>query len=405
MTSSLDTARRPAVSTPTHALVGDPLGRAWTASAAAPVRYEVRIAPGLLDPDNTTLDTLVFSGASRRRLVVVDEQVFTLHGDALLGYLRRWRIPAEVVCFAVEESRKGVEFAVELIGIFDEVGLDRRGEPVVAVGGGVLLDAVGCAAGLYRRGIPYVRIPTTLIGLVDAGIGVKTGVNHNSHKNRVGSYHPPVLALLDPGFLRTLPARHVSNGLAEIAKMGLVCEADLWALLAQYPRMLLETGLGATDTAAAPVGHEVMSRAVHSMLVQLTPNLWEHDLDRLVDFGHTFSPTLEMAALPDLLHGEAVAIDMALCCAISTGRGLLPERDLRSILATFRHLGLPLTHPAGTPALLERALADSVRHRGGRQRLPVPVRPGHAVFLNDITPADLTRAHRKVRELADQQPC
>jgi 3-dehydroquinate synthase len=382
-----------------------PAARSWSVAATRSVSYEVRLVAGLLDPDNDELEASVFDGPSRRRLIVVEQTVFALFGDRLMTYLRRRDLPAELVCVAADEARKGQALAARIVDAIDDFHIDRRHEPIVAIGGGVLLDVVGWVASFYRRGTPYVKIPTTLIGLVDAGVGIKTGINHNGHKNRLGTYHPPVLALLDPQFLATLPSRHISNGLAEIAKIALMRDAELWELLNTHGESLVAAKLGSTSAAFAAIGHEAMTRAVHGMLAELRKNLWETNLHRLVDFGHTFSPALEMASLElaapaALLHGEAVAVDMAISCTISARRGLMAEPVLRSVLDTLSRLGLPLTHPACSSALLERALADTVRHRGGWQRLPVPVRPGTATFIEGVGGPELAGALRWLRDHA-----
>jgi 3-dehydroquinate synthase len=367
-------------------------GRAWTVSAVLPVSYDVRLSRGLFRPDNPDLAHHAFAGPSQRRLIVIEEKVVTLFGDQLLGYCDHHGLAPHLVEVTADEAVKDVDLSFHIAKAVDDFGIDRRNEPIIAIGGGVLLDVVGWVASLYRRGTPYIRIPTTLIGLVDAGVGIKTGVNYNGRKNLIGAYHPPMTALLDPVFLTTLPARHISNGLAEIAKMGLMCDARLWELLVQHAEELISSALGSLDAEHAEVGQEVVARAVQGMLAQLEPNLWERDLSRLVDFGHSFSPTLEMHLLPALLHGEAVTIDMAISCALSYGRGLLSAAELCATLRTFTRLGLPVTHPSCTISLLDKALRSTMRHRGGKQRLPVPVRPGSAIFIEDVTKPELAQA-------------
>lgn len=382
------------------ALTGSPTGSSWRVSSALPVSYSVRTCQDLLDPGNDDLEREAFGGSSRRRLVIVEQKVFDLYGARLLAYLDHRNLAGHVVSLAADESVKNQHLANRVVEAIDGFGIDRKREPIVVIGGGVLLDVVGWVAGSYRRGTPYIRIPTTLIGLVDAGVGIKTAINHNGHKNIIGSYHPPVSALLDPQFLATLPSRHVSNGMAEIAKMGLMCDVALWKLIAAQPGELIRTGLGSTDLSMRADAQEILSRAIHSMLAELQPNLWEKDLQRLVDFGHTFSPVLEMAVLPELLHGEAVALDMALCCALSNQRGLLADGPLEEIMSTLSRLGLPVSHPATTPELLVRGLAQATAHRGGMQRIPVPVEPGSAEFLEDVTNDELVDALTRVRRIA-----
>lgn len=277
----------------------------------------------------------------------------------------------------------------------DSVALSRR-DPIVAIGGGVLTDLVGLAAGLYRRGTPYVRIPTTLIGLVDAAIGVKTAVNFHGHKNRLGSFHAASDTLLDRRFLRTLSTRHITNGLAEIVKMGVIADAELFDLLDAHAERLVD---GRLD---GPEGQRVIRLAVGSMLAELEPNLWEQDLQRAVDFGHTFSPALEMAAQPGMLHGEAVSVDMALSCALAVGRGLQGADEALRVLALLRRVGLPVRHELCEVPFLQDALQESTRHRGGEQNLPLPIGIGKCSFAVGVAEAELRRASALLHRLLDE---
>ena len=135
-----------------------------------------------------------------------------------------------------------------------------------------------------------------------------------------------------------------------------------------------------------------MRRSIHGMLQELQPNLWEHDLQRLVDYGHSFSPTIEMQALPGLLHGEAVAIDIAISVALAHARGLLSATELVRVLAVIRSLKLPVWHPVCTTDLLMEAMADTVKHRNGRQLMPLTDGIGNACFVNDISSVELEHA-------------
>jgi 3-dehydroquinate synthase len=137
---------------------------------------------------------------------------------------------------------------------------------------------------------------------------------------------------------------------------------------------------------------EILARATVGMLEELAGNLWESVLERIVDYGHTFSPTLEMAALPELLHGEAVAIDMALSLVIAAQRDLICERELHRALDLIRGFGLPIHHPQCEEDLLMQALADTTSHRDGLQRLPLSRGLGRAVFINDLTRAQVRSA-------------
>ncbi|WP_406206352.1 sedoheptulose 7-phosphate cyclase [Kitasatospora sp. NBC_01560] len=377
---------------------GDPV-TGWTVTTALPVRYHVRFAPGVLDPDRPDLARA--GGPPGRRLVVVEARVHELYGDLLHRYLVARGVAYETLVLPAYEQVKTMDSVFRVADRMDSFGISRRGEPVIAIGGGVLTDIVGLACSLYRRSTPFVRVPTTLIGLVDAGVGAKTGVNHGRHKNRLGTYHPAVETLLDPAFLATLDRRHLANGLAEILKVALVKDAELFELLDRHGPALLDERFQGPR-----VGTEVLTRAVRGMLQELQPNLWEHRLERLMDYGHSFSPTVEMRALPELLHGEAVCIDMALTTVVAERRGLLDAEQGERILRLMRRLRLPVWHPLIEPVTLGEALADTVRHRDGRQRLPLPAGIGSAVFVDDLADRELAYAARWLRAwtAADRVP-
>lgn len=285
-----------------------------------------------------------------------------------------------------------MDAAFTVMSRLNSFGISRRHEPIIGIGGGVLLDIVGLASSLYRRSTPYVRVPTSLIGLIDAGVGVKTGVNFEYHKNRLGTYFAPTVALLDRSFLATLDDRHISNGLAEVLKIGLVKDLRLFQLLEEYAELLLAERLVGKTPIGDVIARNVFSRAVGGMLQELQPNLWEQQLERVVDYGHSFSPTLEMRALPALFHGEAVNVDMALTTVLAEGRDLVSSHDRERIINVMRRLRLPIWHPLCKPDLLGEALHDTVRHRDGLQRIPLPVGIGGACFVNDLTVAELSRA-------------
>ncbi|MFJ3204007.1 sedoheptulose 7-phosphate cyclase [Streptomyces sp. NPDC086989] len=377
-------------------------GPAWTVEAVRQVRYHVVSSDGLFVPGSTALLTGcpdVPMSRGDRRLVVIDENVDLLYGAQVREYFTAHGIEATVVALRADETVKQWDAVSRVVDAMNAFGIDRRREPVIAIGGGVLTDIVGFAASLYRRGTPYIRIPTTLIGLVDAGVGVKTGVNYERGKNRLGTYAPATVTFLDRSFLRSLPLRHVSNGLAEILKMALIRSEDLFTLLETHGAAVRADRLQGTTGELATASNAIIAESIHLMLEELQPNLWESTLERCVDYGHTFSPTLEMHALPELLHGEAVVIDMALTTALATLRGDVSEAQADRVHAVIRSLGLPLWNDVlHDTSLLEEALRDTVRHRDGQQRLPLPMGIGRHRFVNDVTPAELRDAARLLWE-------
>ncbi|RBM06242.1 sedoheptulose 7-phosphate cyclase [Streptomyces sp. PT12] len=403
---------RPTTAAPTADHVAEPSGLftyssqvdSWVVRTVKPVRYEIRLCDDLFEPSRTDLLEAGSGGPAApgtrpRRFVVVDARVDLLHGDRIRSYLDHHDIDHHLCVVRADESVKSFETAAHIVREIDAFGIARRREPVIVIGGGVLMDIVGLVGSLYRRGTPFVRVPTTLIGLVDAGVGAKTGVNFNGHKNRLGTYFPADLTLLDRRFLTTLDRRHLSNGLAEILKIGLIKDRGLFELLEQQGPLLLEEKLQGLSGAGELAAAEVLRRAIHGMLEELQPNLWETELERVVDYGHTFSPTVEMRALPELLHGEAVCVDMALTTVLGERRGLVSVAERERVLAVMASLGLPSWNDLLTGEILDAALRDTVRHRDGQQRLPLPVGIGSALFVNDVTAHELAAAVDVLRAL------
>jgi 2-epi-5-epi-valiolone synthase len=403
------TDRRRVIATPESGLVEPESGLVkrgvppyqWSVRAHQAVTYEVRMVNGVLDPENRTL---IEAGTANRtdrprRFIVVDATIYELYGLALRRYLNHHNCHYDLCVLSASEEAKTMDAVFTVVSGLNSFGISRRNEPIIGIGGGVLLDIVGLASSLYRRSTPYVRVPTSLIGLVDAGVGVKTGVNFEHHKNRLGTYFASSVALLDRSFLATLDDRHISNGLAEVLKIGLVKDSRLFQLLEEYAELLLTERLAGKTPIGDVIARNVFSQAIGGMLEELQPNLWEQQLERVVDYGHSFSPTLEMQALPALLHGEAVNVDMALTTVLAEGRGLVSSHDRERILNVMRRLRLPISHPLCEPGLLGEALHDTVRHRDGLQRIPLPVGIGGVCFVNDLSVTELSRATEILFEL------
>lgn len=359
----------------------------WRVQSQNLINYQVSLVQELLDPSNPSLAHACAADGVQtvRCLAVVDDAVDEFYGDRFRAYFHAWKIDATWQLVPGNEEAKTLENAVTITNAMSDMGILRRAEKVIAIGGGVIMDLVGFASSLYRRGIPYIRVPTTLVGQIDAGVGVKTGVNHNHHKNRLGSYYAPSTTLIDTEFLRTVEQRHILNGMAEIIKMALVKDSDLFDLLELAmphvdPDMMADRN---------PLSLEIIARAIAGMLSELEPNLWEATLERAVDFGHTFSPSLELRADPLLLHGEAVAVDMAICVALAHNRGLLSKEDTDRVLFLMHNAGLPISHEVFTADLVSEALKDAAKHRDGMQRVPLTNGIGSVQFVNDLTDEEI----------------
>ena len=236
------------------------------------------------------------------------------------------------------------------------------------------------AAALYRRGVDYVCLPTTLVGQIDAGIGIKGAVNFGGHKSRLGTFHPPTAVFSDPQWLASMSAEALRSGVAEIVKVAVMRDQQLFEQLEDYGRTLIDCAFQDPPGPAL----EVLERAVDGMLAELGLDPFErHGYRRRMDFGHTYSPWVEEASGFRLTHGQAVAVDMALFCEIAVLAGLLDRGDADRVHRLLDDLGLPLTtrwcRADGMPA----AIAGAVAHRGGALEMPIPTGIGEAVFLAD----------------------
>jgi 3-dehydroquinate synthase len=349
----------------------------WRVRFQRTIEYEVIRSTNLFDLGNTDL---LYPGVAEnnRRFVVIDEVVERHHSEDIRNYFLHHGVDAKIVVFPSSEENKSLESYLWLVRELDNFPIHRRDEPIIAIGGGVLTDVVGFLASSYRRSVPHIKVPTTLMGYVDASIGIKTGINFNGYKNRLGSFEPPLKVLLDKSFFTTLPKRHVLNGVSEIIKLAIIKDAELFALLEKFGRFSVEAMF------QDEVGDLILDRAITGMLEELEPNLFEDDLARKVDFGHTFSYGLEIYNGADLLHGEAVLLDILISSMIALERGLLSDEDVSRIVSLIENLGIMVDVSILDPDVLWESLEERTCHRNGVQRVPMPNGLGSCVFVNDI---------------------
>jgi 3-dehydroquinate synthetase len=353
------------------------------------VSYGVRhVRRHVFDIEETTLAEMV---GGREVFVVADERVWQEYGTNIERYARGHLRLSGSARVSGQEHDKTLERVGDLCAAAFDHGLSRDGV-FVGVGGGVTLDMAGFAAAIYRRGVRYLRIPTTLVGLIDVSVGIKQGINFHGKKSALGAFYPPMGSINDATFVSTLSRRHLSCGFAEILKVALVCDAALFELLEAAGRELYDSHLSSPVAAA----EEVLFRAEAAMMRELEGNLFENDRRRLVDFGHTFSPLIEVASEYTIPHGEAVALDMLVSTALGAERGLCGWGVFGRLVECCRSFDLPMRYPLLLPTLLERALDDAKAHRGGDMNLVVPDGIGSGTFAQDVTGAELRAALRVV---------
>ncbi|GBQ22014.1 putative shikimate kinase [Gluconacetobacter sacchari DSM 12717] len=321
-------------------------------------------------------------------IIFMDEGLPEAHRKIFLSTLEEQDIRFSLTLVPGDEDNKTLEYVLKVVDQLNAASAKRRSTPPIVIGGGVVLDVVGMAASIYRRGIPFIRIPTTLLAMVDVGVAAKTAVNHLGYRNRLGTFHPAVLTVIFQGYLDTLPVEHISNGLGEIFKLALIKDRVLFDLISEHGNTLLSNPGKSTDET-----DEIIIRSLEGMAVELESNLWESELKRVVDFGHTFGPLVEMSFVPDLFHGKAVALDCLLSLLISANRGMLEEVDVESVFEVAKKLGLADHHPGFDDVdLLWRSVEDATLHRNGHQNLPLMTGIGCSTFIQDLTKAEVAKA-------------
>ncbi len=351
--------------------------------------YDVVYRPNLFAGNDPALADAM--GREQGTLVVTTPTVDRLYSDALRRYLAACERSGDVslTVLTCSESQKGMEQVLAVCERAAAAGLARRSR-IVSFGGGVLMDVCGLAATLFRRGVPLVRVPTTLIGMIDAGIGVKNGINFGGKKSQLGSFTAPDACIIDPSFLSTLPRRHLRCGVAESLKIALVGSAELFDLLEVHGVDLLESSFREPADVVRRVIHLSVARMLDELDLNLfeRPERFERSYARRADFDRTFSPYIEEASRHTVLHGEAVVADMVLSAQISSSLGLLDDVSLQRLLELVRRLEFPLDWSSMDPAAMYAALGSVVKHRDGKLNLVLPTGLGNSTYLYEL--ADLS---------------
>jgi len=305
-----------------------------------------------------------------RCVVVMDARVHDIYGAEMSAYFQHYGLGLEVFALGIDEQQKSMRTVEEVMVFFANVGLMRREKPLIS-GGGLITDIVGTACALYRRSTAYIRLPTTLIGMIDAAIAIKVGGNlAEKHKNRIGAFHPHDGVIIDFHLLKSLPEAHIRNGLVELMKISTVEQNECFELLEKHSQELIKYKFGFGE--GAPPGLREIARnlsrkAVHRMLQLECPNLLEHDQRRAIALGHTWSPAFELTPKPyPMHHGHAVAIDMGFTVTWAAKEGWISESLRDRVHACLWGAGLSLYHPSfsveklhyGTSAIFQRRDGD-----------------------------------------------
>lgn len=350
----------------------------FSVSTSLPIKYELKISNDIFNMNSD----LLLSGRDEQStncLVCVDINVYFIYKDKINSYFSHKTKSYKVVLIDSEDENKNVGQFLKIFNQINGYPINRRNEPVVIIGGGVATDIAAFATSCFRRGIPHVKVPTTIMGYVDASVGIKTGINFEKCKNRMGSFYPPQSVVLDKSFFNTQTNRDISNGAAEIIKIAVIRNIKLFNLLVKHAKYLVNSKFQCS------IADEVLLLSISDMIEELEPNLFEDNLQRSVDFGHTFSLVFEMDSHYDIKHGEAVSMDIFFSTYLAWRRGLVSKEELLIVYNLILSFSLPIIFDLYDPGLIWESLNERVLHRNGYQYIPVPNSIGSCTFLNDVT--------------------
>ncbi len=329
--------------------------------------YDVIVREGGLDQLGEMLESRKLSGPV---LVVSDMNVAVHYGERVMESLRKAGYVASQVVIPAGEAHKTVETVTALWRAALDAGLDRK-STVLALGGGVAGDLAGFAASTFMRGVNWVAVPTTLLAMVDASLGGKTGFDLPEGKNLVGAFHPPRLVLADPDTLSTLPGRELRAGLAEVVKHGVIADPGLYELCAW-----------GWDAVASCLP-EIVRRGMGVKVKIIEEDPYERGIRAALNFGHTVGHAVELVSGFGLLHGEAVAVGMVAEARLAERLTVAGHGLSESLAETLSGLGLPVEVPENLPrGELIRAMKMDKKKSAGVVRFALPAQIGRVELVD-----------------------
>ncbi len=345
---------------------------------AAP--YEVLVGSGLLDE-------LPGAVGDARAVAVMHPPALREVGSRVVDRLRAAGYAAHRLVVPDGEAAKDVHVASYSWSVLARIGVDRA-DAVVSVGGGATTDLAGFVAATWLRGIRVVHVPTTVLAMVDAAVGGKTGINTEAGKNLVGAFHPPAGVLCDLDLLSTLPGEEFAAGMAEVAKAGFIADPDILRLIEDDP--------AGARRADGPHTRELVERAIAVKAAVVTADLREAGPREALNYGHTLGHAIERLEHYRMRHGEAVSVGLVFAAELAHAAGRIDADLVARHRSVLRALGLPTTHAADAWPRLYDAMRVDKKSRGGRLRFVVLDGLGYTAILDDPARELLDQAYAKV---------
>ncbi|TBC96257.1 3-dehydroquinate synthase [Rhizobium leguminosarum] len=346
--------------------------------------YDILIGPGLIARAGAEIATRL---KGRKAAVITDENVAPLYLKALVASLDEAGIASAEVVLPAGEKTKSFEHLITACDKVLEARVERN-DYVIALGGGVIGDLSGFAAGIVRRGVRFVQVPTSLLSQVDSSVGGKTGINSRHGKNLIGVFHQPDLVLADTDVLNSLSAREFRAGYAEVAKYGLIDKPDFFAWLEANWKAVFTGGSARIEAIAA---------SCQAKADVVVADERENGQRALLNLGHTFGHALEAATVYDsarLVHGEGVSIGMVLAHEFSARMNLASPDDARRVERHLKEVGLPTRMsdiPGDLPPAetLMDAIAQDKKVKSGKLTFILTRGVGQSFVADDVPASEV----------------
>ncbi|OJZ74994.1 3-dehydroquinate synthase [Mycobacterium paraffinicum] len=330
---------------------------------SAPVTVEVAVDPPYPVVIGTDLgDQLVELLCDRHRVAVVHQPVLAHTAEAIRSRLADKGVDAHRIEIPDAEAGKDLPVVGFLWEVLGRIGIDRK-DAVVSLGGGAATDVAGFAAATWLRGVDIVHIPTTLLGMVDAAVGGKTGINTDAGKNLVGAFHQPLAVLVDLATLETLPHNELVAGMAEVVKAGFIADPVILDLIEADPHAAVDP--------TGDVLPELVRRSIAVKAKVVAADEKESELREILNYGHTLAHAIERRERYEWRHGAAVSVGLVFAAELARLAGRLDDATAQRHRTVLSALGLPVAYDADAlPQLLEY-MAQDKKSRAGVLRFVV----------------------------------
>ena len=350
--------------------------------------YKIAIAPDSLKQLGSQIKQL---NLGKKVLVISNPEIFAYYGKTCLESLTTAGFETYTHLIPAGESHKTLESIQQVYNVAHANHLERS-STFVALGGGVIGDMTGFSAATWLRGVNFVQVPTSLLAIVDASVGGKTGVNHPQGKNLIGAFYQPKLVAIDPTLLKTLPPKEFRAGMAEVIKYGVIWDEDLFSKLEHHKE------LDSLDNLGEQLLETIIARSCQAKAEVVAQDEKESGLRAILNYGHTIGHAVEsLTHYQQFVHGEAVAIGMIAAGKIALVMGLWTQEEAQRQNALIVKAGLPIDIPSelNIEDILETIKSDK-KVRAGKVRFILPTGIGKAIISDRVTPEIITKALTKL---------